>query len=360
MEKDLERLVNKAEGYEDNGAGETNEVEAEKVLENDALFHALVVQRSRAYVKESQMQHGGVQAIFPEREPPRVAAYSIKKTYGRLLDMVEKAFSKEKPLFSLAVYYPLAYYRKPKEESEEFAFKENRQKQVVRLIRIAFLKRFESSARAFEMSCETLLLKLLAWVKKHSQADSEAKRLDRWERQHAELIDRVRQHQQEFSGEEDEEPDEDIITEEMLEDVEELPRKDYKVDEILAETYLDLDQIAEFLNELRKFKPSNDDKLNALVKLLKSDAVLKKHKVLIFSEFMATARYLKKQLIDAGISGVDEVDSADKRDRGDVIQRFAPYYNDSSSGQLAEKNETGIRILISTDVLSEGLNLQDA
>jgi len=359
MEKELERLVNKAEGYEDNGAGETNEVEAEKVLENDALFHALVVQRSRAYVKESQLQHGGVQVIFPEREPPRVAEYSIKKTYGRLLDIIEKAFSKEKPLFSLAVYYPLAYYRKPKEESEDFAFKENRQKQVVRLIRIAFLKRFESSARAFEMSCETLFLKLLAWVTKHSQKDSEAKLLDRWERQHAELIERVQQHQQEFSGEEAEELDEDIITEEMLEDVEELPRKDYKVDEILAETFLDLDQIAEFLNELKKFKPSNDDKLNALVKLLKSDSVLKKHKVLIFSEFMATARYLKKQLADAGISGVDEVDSSDKRDRGDIIKRFAPYYNDSSSAQLAEKGKDEIRVLISTDVLSEGLNLQD-
>ncbi|MCZ6625217.1 MAG: phospholipase D-like domain-containing protein, partial [Deltaproteobacteria bacterium] len=113
MEKELERLVNKAEGYEDNGAGETNEVEAEKVLENDELFHVLVVQRSRAYVKESQLQHGGVQVIFPEREPPRVAEYSIKKTYGHLLDIIEKAFSKEKPLFSLAVYYPLAYYRKP-------------------------------------------------------------------------------------------------------------------------------------------------------------------------------------------------------------------------------------------------------
>ena len=360
MEKELERLVNKAEGYEDNGVSETNEVEAEKVLENDALFHALVVQRSRAYVKESQTQHGGAETLFPEREIPRVGKYSIRKTYGRLLEMVEAAFSKEKPLFSLAVYYPLAYYRKPKEESEEFKFKENRQIQVVRLIRTQFLKRFESSAHAFEMSCETLLLKLLARVAKHSQADGEAKRLDRWKRQHAELIKRVQQHQQEFSGQEAEEFDEDIITEEMLENIEELSRKDYKVDEILAETYLDLDQIAEFLNELKKFKPSNDDKLYALVKLLKSDSVLKKHKVLIFSEFMATARYLKKQLNDAGLLGVDEVDSADKRDRGEVIKRFAPYYNDCSSSELTEKDKNEIRVLVSTDVLSEGLNLQDA
>ena len=360
MENELERLVYEVEGSKVNGFAETNEVEAEKVLENDALFHALVVQRSRGYVKQSQQQHGGIQALFPEREPPRVAEYSIKKTYGRLLEMVETAFSKEKPLFSLAVYYPLAYYRKPKEEDEEFAFTENRQKQLVRLIRIQFLKRFESSARAFEMSCETLLLKLLAWVTKHSQKDSEAKRLDRWKRQHTELIERVQQHQQEFSGQDADEFDEDIITEEMLEDIEELDPKEYKVDDILAETYLDLDQIAAFLNELKKFKPSHDDKLNALIKLLKSEPVLKKHKALIFSEFMATARYLKKQIADAGISGVDEVDSGDKRDRGDVIRRFAPYYNEFSSGQLAQNGKDEIRVLISTDVLSEGLNLQDA
>jgi hypothetical protein len=210
------------------------------------------------------------------------------------------------------------------------------------------------------MSCETLLLKLLAWATKHSQADGESRRLDRWRRQNAELLERVQRHQQEFSGEQSEEFDEDIITEEMLEDIEALDPKEYKVDEILAETYLDLDQIADFLNELRKFKPAHDDKLGALVKLLKSDPVLKTERLLIFSEFMATARYLKKELIEAGIKGVDEVDSADKRDRGEVIKRFSPYYNDSSSGELAKKGESEIRVLVSTDVLSEGLNLQDA
>ena len=75
---------------------------------------------------------------------------------------------------------------------------------------------------------------------------------------------------------------------------------------------------------------------------------------------MATARYLRKQLADAGIQGVDEVDSADKRDRGEVIERFAPYYNESSPAELAARGHAEIRVLISTDVLSEGLNLQDA
>lgn len=157
-----------------------------------------------------------------------------------------------------------------------------------------------------------------------------------------------------------EESFDDLVSEEMLEDVDELSPDEYHVDKILDETYLDLDQVVNFLDELKKFKPANDDKLHALVKLLKSDAVLKKHKVLLFTEYMATARYLKEQLGQEGIEGVDEVDSAVKEDRGRIIRRFAPYYNDSSSGELKEDGLAETRVLISTDVLSEGLNLQDA
>src|SRR4029079_1532794 len=52
--------------------------------------------------------------------------------------------------------------------------------------------------------------------------------------------------------------------------------------------------------------------------------------------------------------------SGTKEERGELIQRFAPYYNDSSSSDLERKGKKEIRVLISTDVLSEGLNLQDA
>jgi superfamily II DNA/RNA helicase len=85
--------------------------------------------------------------------------------------------------------------------------------------------------------------------------------------------------------------------------------------------------------------------------------VLSNHKVLIFSEFGDTARYVAQQLKEAGIQGVEQIDSGTKGDRAKIIQRFAPYYNESSS---AEQGDKEIRVLVSTDVLSEGLNLQDA
>lgn len=335
-----------------------NMAEAEKMLTTDILFRHLVVQRSRAYAKQSQIQQKGSAAIFPIREAPKLVDYSVRKTYGRLLEKVEKAFAKEKPLFVLGIYYPLAYYKGV--DSKIDPFTENRQEQVVGLIRIQFLKRFESSVYAFELSCERLLLKLLAWVMRHSETDHEKKRLELWKLQHEELIGYVHERQQELFEEEPEDADEDIITEEMLEEIEYLNRDEYKVDEILADTFLDLNEICDFLEELRKFKPQNDDKLKALIKLLKTDSVLKKEKVLIFSEFAETARYLSRQLKEAGISGVEQIDSGTKRNRSDIIQRFSPYYNGFSSPEIIAEGKEEIRVLISTDVLSEGLNLQDA
>lgn len=357
LEKALDKLLEKKQTSKDEAILETNEAEAEKILWNDDLFRALVVQRSRAYVKQSQEQHGGNQAIFPQRDAPRVANYQLRKTYGRLLDMVEKAFEKEKPLFSLAVYYPLAYYIGPDMEKQERTWLENRQKAVVSLIRILFLKRFESSARAFESSCAILLVKLLAWVTKHSETPTDLKRLDRWRRQNEDLLAEVHVAQHELVGEE---PDDDIIDQEMLDEIEALSTTEYRVDEILDETYLDLDELVRFLNELKKIKPANDDKLKALIKLLKTDKDARNRKVLIFSEFMATARYLKAQLAAAGIEGVEEVDSSTKQSRTEIIRRFAPYYNRPAEGGVMDGIDRETRILISTDVLSEGLNLQDA
>ncbi len=355
MEKQLEAELAQTGNGDD--SVETNLAEVEDVLQRDDLFQAIVVQRSRAYVCESQKKQGSAVALFPTREDPKVAAYSVKKTYGRLLDLVETAFDSEKPLFSLAIYFPLSYYIGP---AEADPFAKNRQKQVVGLIRTQFLKRFESSAHAFERSCGRLLQKLLAFATKNSTTAGEKKRLEQWKIRNAELINYVHEHQLQLWGDEDDEdePDEDIVTEEMPDGLEKLPRELYDVGEILSETHNDLDQIAVFLAELNKFEPKHDDKLKLLIKLLRSDAALKNHKVLIFSEFAEAADTSNS---NCGRSGsVAEIDSASKANRADTIRRFAPYYNGTTSSELSSNGHDEIGILISTDVLSEGLNLQDA
>jgi hypothetical protein len=154
-------------------------LETGDILSQDSLFRELVVQRSRAYVRQSQITAGAKAALFPKREAPKVVDYSVKKTYGKLLTMVEKAFNKKQPLFTLPMYYSLAYPN----QSATLAiddFESNRQKQVVGLIRILFLKRFESSASAFETSCQQLLRKVLAFVQVNSTTKHEIYALERW------------------------------------------------------------------------------------------------------------------------------------------------------------------------------------
>ena len=353
----MENMLRSRVGQEGADAAE-HMTEAQKILFTDAFFRQLVVQRSRGYARESQVREYGKAAAFPERRDPQVAAYSIRKTYGRMLNLFEKAFAKQSPLFTLPMYYPLHWYRGKDKDIDPF--EENRQKQVVGLIRTNFLKRFESCVAAFELSCDRLLKKLLAFLEVHSESDAEKKRLGRWKAQNAEVLGYAVQRQLELWGEEGAEADEeDVVPQEILDNVEHLDRAEYDVVEMISETFLDLDQIARFLDEARKFKPKHDDKLQKLIRLLKSKA-LADQKILIFTEFADTARYLKRHLDEAGIEGVEQVDSATRKNRADVIQRFSPYYNDLSSPELAERGREEIRVLISTDVLSEGLNLQDA
>ncbi len=330
--------------------------EAQEILFTDEIFRQLVVQRSRAYARESQIRETGKAAVFPERHVPQVAGYSIRRTYGRLLDMFEKAFTRKNPLFTLPMYYPLAWYKGP--DTSIDPLEEGRQGQVVGLIRTNFLKRFESSVVAFELSCDRLLQKLIAFLQVHSATDAEKRRLERWKSQNADTLGYATQRVLDLWGTSGDE-DEDIVPQEMLDAVQRLDREEYDVEEMMSETFLDLDQIVQFLDEARKFEPKHDDKLQKLVRLLDSKE-LAGQKVLIFTEFADTARYLERQLDQAGIDGVAQVDSASKGNRADAIQRFSPYYNGSSSAALAERGRTEIRVLISTDVLSEGLNLQDA
>ena len=76
-----------------------------------------------------------------------------------------KSLCTRQPLFALALYYPLAYWQGDPTTLPQWDV--NRQKQLVRLIRILFLKRFESSIVAFESSCQTLLIKLLAFLREN-------------------------------------------------------------------------------------------------------------------------------------------------------------------------------------------------
>ena len=365
MERALQSALGRGDGAPDGGVGsafaEGMTPEAQEALAADEVFKALVVQRSRSYAKASQVQQRGESTAFPERKPPQVAEYSIRSSYREVLDMFDKAFRRQQPLFSLSIYYPLASYVGPDDINP---VEENRQRQVVGLIRTMFLKRFESSVYAFEKSLDRLMRKLLAFVEVHSEPGTERDRFDAWMRRHAAVLGFRPEVQLgldlDGTGEADEDDaDEDVIPPELLDAVTELSRGDYNVAAILDETFEDLDEIARFLDAASRLTPEQDDKVRKLVRLLRTKD-LAGRKVLVFTEFADTARYVESHLRAAGVDGLVRIDSGSKVDRAEVIRRFSPYYNASSTAELAAEGLDEIRVLVSTDVLSEGLNLQDA
>lgn len=95
-----------------------------------------------------------------------------------------------------------------------------------------------------------------------------------------------------------------------------------------------------------------DHKLNALEELL-----TQKHgeeKVLVFTQYSDTAEYIYRQLQKRGIEGVGCV-TGNTTNPTEIVERFSPKSNKATISPSDE-----LRVIIATDVLSEGQNLQDA
>lgn len=321
------------------------------IMRTDGLLKAIVIQRSRNYAKETE-RRSGKDVLFPKREKPRVIPYSLRKVYAHLYDDLKTAFDRDAPLLSLAIYNPDAF-RKEKVTPEIL----NRNRQVIGLIRILLLKRLESSYAAFEASLEDLLRRMAAFLSQYAP-----QRWNQWQREHVELWRTVQQHLQQRTDED--EAGTEIEEGNEFDDIEvrglENP-EDYQADKLLHKVQQDMDVLATLLDGLHEhLSPTTDDKLNNLAHVLHSDPRLRKGKVVIFTEFRDTARYLQKELSNNhGFADMEEMDSTCKVNREEVIKRFAPYYN-CTLEELPRYTNRQIRILVSTDVLSEGLNLQDA
>lgn len=84
-----------------------------------------------------------------------------------------------------------------------------------------------------------------------------------------------------------------------------------------------------------------------------------KEKLLIFTQFKDTADYLCRELTNRGVDQLAEV-FGDMDDISSYVKRFSPISNkeEGEKGDTSDADE--LRILITTDTLSEGQNLQDA
>ncbi|MBS9532389.1 NgoFVII family restriction endonuclease [Mycobacterium sp. M1] len=105
------------------------------------------------------------------------------------------------------------------------------------------------------------------------------------------------------------------------------------------------------------WKPETDSKLQALIHLLQVDHP--NEKVLIFTEYKDTAEYIGAALQVAGIDDVG-VATGDSENPTRLAQRFSPVSNTLPGHEPDVAPQDELRVLIATDVLSEGQNLQDA
>lgn len=107
--------------------------------------------------------------------------------------------------------------------------------------------------------------------------------------------------------------------------------------------------LTNLLKNNSEWDASRDAKLKKLRTLLTKDHP--NEKVLIFTQFADTVRYLYEELKDIG--SIEQV-TGQTTDPTDIAHRFSPI---SNQREITRDNE--VRVVITTDVLSEGQNLQD-
>lgn len=103
----------------------------------------------------------------------------------------------------------------------------------------------------------------------------------------------------------------------------------------------------------KNWDPKSDRQLNALYNVCTK--IHPTEKILIFTQFSDTAFYIYNELKARGLKQLECV-TGDSDNPTDIAVRFSPISNEEPSIKGSQKE---IRVLISTDVLSEGQNLQD-
>lgn len=114
----------------------------------------------------------------------------------------------------------------------------------------------------------------------------------------------------------------------------------------------DAEALLTILRSSGKWRPEGDEKLKGLYKLLTKDHP--DDKVLVFTQFADTATYLTENLKKNRLKDI-EVVTSETHDPTLLARRFSPISNDG-----LRPGESELRVLITTDVLAEGQNLQDS
>jgi superfamily II DNA or RNA helicase len=359
------------------------------------LMRFFMVRRTRSFIQDNYATtdpsngrkfltfEDGSRSYFPERRP-RTLRFQIDDNdatdqYGRLYapSVVDAINRMHLPRYGLGNYVAAKPHKAPTtNEAKQLGDLSRAGKRLMGFCRTNLFKRLESSGEAFQQSLERHVLRNYIFL--HAIDNDLPLPLGT---QDAGLLDSAN-----YDGDTDDpdanaelqlsEDDEDAQGSKTLDLSDESAfrkraaeiyplyagsykkrfkwlRPDLFVAQLKKDLISDSARLLKILDDCGQWEPNKDTKLSVLIDLLTSRHP--KEKVIIFSQFADTVRYLERQLNAAGLPSMAAV-SGETPDPTGFAWRFSPGSNNKRD---TLKPGEELRVLIATDVLSEGQNLQD-
>ena len=348
------------------------------------LMRLYLVRRTRSFIKNNYAETDptnnrkfltfadGSKSYFPERIPQRVL-YEFnpkdkKDIYANLYsqNIIDIINGLELPRYGLQSYLNEKPLIKPTKEEEQIMQNLSRAgRRLMGFCRTNLFKRLESSGYSFLLSLSRHILRnyLFVYASQNHLPIPIGKNISQ------NLDDYLEDSDTDNDGEGSNLLNLILKEETYLKKAEELYklfssesykkrfdwiRSEFFANALSANLINDSKEIIKILSFGKDWNPDEDKQLNALYDLLTNKHG--KEKVLVFTQFADTAYYLTEQLKKRGIKQLESVTGADENPTG-LAHRFSPFSNNKPD---INKEGQELRVLITTDVLSEGQNLQDA
>ena len=295
----------------------------------EKVLKYIMVRRTRSEIKKYFSKDIDEQGLFfPEVSDPRRLVYKFDSTIGLVFTQTIEMLKQ----FSYSRYMPLVFLNRQLTEFELQA-----QRNVGGFMKGILVKRLESSFFAFKKSVGRFVKSYEDFIEMFGEGRVLiSKNINVYD-----LID-----------EDNEEKIQRLIEEEKV--------QEYQSNEFSPEFEQSLEKDLKILKEIKKlWKPIDaDPKLDKFVSELETDGNLNDKKILVFTESLETGEYLfgkikekfgSKVLFFSSKGGLVEDERLVKSEaRRKITNNYDP---------RAREPEDDIQILISTDVLAEGVNL---
>ncbi len=291
-------------------------------LVND-LMNEISIRRTRDYIKQNypDAEINGTRIIFPRRILENIS-YQLDRAYQGLYTEISRTISERLTM----AYYRILEYKKTERLSLAEEMTLGRMVALEGIFRTILLKRLESSVEAFRKSIANHML-FLGKLKDYLDIGK--------------LLTKKTFYRYVLNLDED-------TVEDFLDELEDINIEDFKKEELLMDIEKDIAIFKEIGERVGSIDAQADSKLKELKNMLLKLCV--DGQVVVFTYYADTLDYIYKNLSEdtqfskfniEKISG--RITSANRR--SDIVSNFM---------------NGNIDILMSTDVLSEGMNLQRA